>query len=503
MSTDPVFNTNAGIDLNDILPTAQTVGGDNLKFRSACGTWDECQPGDLYVAIADAESDGHDYSVNAIERGAIGVVGERLSAVSVPQYIVDDSRVAFGKICHSLAGNPSQRMTTVGVTGTAGKTIVAHLIQSILKQVQHSVGLRSSIETCFGDTKEHHSNSSVAEFAHQLSKMVIGGCRAAALEFSGSELARQQVAGIQLDAAVITNVLPTNLDLHGSFDNYKRTLLKSLQLVKPTGFAIVNVDDKQSSYLLNEIQMPALTFGIHNTAEVSAKLLDRNRCFQTFLLTAGNDSVPVRTSIIGKQHIYNCLAAAAVGLMLEIDLPTIVKGLETAIIPGRLERADYGQDFGIWIDSSRSPSQLNSAIAAVSQVCDGKLWCICSTDQSQSAVERSNLGTILEQKTDKPIVTQLASATAIEFESCHQVLDGFSRPAKAHVITNRVKAIHWALEHAESQDVVLISGAGERPLGKNDRHGTMLTDREFASHIFQNQNQLLRPIASRPATFCD
>ena len=384
MSTDPIRNTNEGIDLSDILPTAQTVGVSNLKFRSACGTWNECEPGDLFVAISDVESDGHDRSANAIERGAIGVVGERLSAVSAPQFIVEDSRLAFGKICHALAGNPSQRMNTIGVTGTAGKTIVTHLVHSILECAGQATGLRSSIEVCFGDSSESVANASVPELANQLAKMVIGGCRNATLEFSGDELALQQAAGIHLDGVVVTNVLPTNLNLHGSFDNYKRALLRSMEYVKPTGFAIVNADDKHSSYLLNEIQLPALTFGIHNGSEVSAKLLDRNRCFQTFLLRAGNDSVPVRTSIIGKQHIYNCLAAAAVGLMRsDIELPMRLfkrhwKRLKS--FPGRLERIDCGQPFGVWVDSAvNSPSPLNlwGHCSGFSPVCEGRLICIC------------------------------------------------------------------------------------------------------------------------------
>lgn len=482
MSTQPFWDAKEGIDLSDVLPDAQPINATRLKFRSACGKWSDCQPGDLYVAISEADFDGHEYAANAIQRGSIGVVTERLLAIKAPQFIVEDSRVAYGEICNALSGSPSKRMNTIGVTGTAGKTVTAHLIRSMLNHAGQTVGLSSSIETCFGDTIDGPvDHPTPPELASQLAKMVIGKCKSSVIELSGVQLARQQLAGIQLDGAVITNVLPTNLELHGSFENYQNALFRSFENVKPAGFAIVNADDPKAMELLNMAELPALTYGIHQPAEITAKLLDRNRCFQTFLLTTGNESTVVRTSTIGKQHLYNCLAAAATGLMLGISMESIVTGIETTSLPGRLERVDYGQDFGIWIDSGSTPTQLNSAIAAVSQVCEGKIWCIGSTASSQTISDRRRLGSILERKTEKPIVTQAYASDKIDYEPCHQVLDGFEDPAKAHVMPDRVKAIQWALANAKPQDIVLITGAGEKKIARRGELENSITDRDVCS----------------------
>lgn len=487
MSTQPSPMAH-GIELSEVLPDAQPIGANRLVFRSACGKWDECEPGDLYVAISDVDCDGHDFSQLAVQRGAIGVVTERLLAIQTPQFIVDDTREAFGEICNALSGQPSQRMTTIGITGTAGKTVTAHLLESILKQSGRTVGLSSSIETRFGDTRETATVETTAPaLAGQLSKMVIGGCQNAVLELSGTQLARRQYSGIQLDASVITNMQPPCMELHGNFDNYQNALMRSFEGVKPTGVAIVNADDRRSMKMLNSIQLPTLTFGIHQPAEISAKMIDRNRCFQTFLLSAGNELSVVRTSIIGKQHIYNCLAAATTALTLGVSLEHIVAGLESVSIPGRLERVDYGQDFGVWIDSAKTPTQLSGAIAAVSQVCDGKIWCIASTDPAQSKSDRRNMGAILERKSDMPVLTQSHSTKTPDFEPCHQVLDGFDDPSRAHVSPDRAKAIQWALSKAKPQDIVLIAGAGEKAVSSVSHPSlsielqNTLTDRDICS----------------------
>ena len=131
MSKQPLANSSSdlgkfesnGIDLKKILPQSNFIGGKPFQVQSCCGSWNEVQQNDLYVAIVDAENDGHDFAERAINRGASAVLTERLLAIDRPQCIVDDSRIAYGKICQALAGLPSRRAATIGVSGTDGKTV--------------------------------------------------------------------------------------------------------------------------------------------------------------------------------------------------------------------------------------------------------------------------------------------------------------------------------------------------------------------------------------------
>ena len=494
MSIEPTRDFSTGISLRDVLPEAQAIGAHDIVFQTACGKWDECETDDLYVAVSETEVDGHDLAQSAIARGTNAIVCERLLPISVPQFIVDDSRIAYGKICHALAGRPTERISTIAVAGTAGKTVVSQLIHSVLKAADHECGLSSSIETKFGGSRKSDSifEPNPAALSSHLATMEIGRCSHAVIEAASQTLAKHVFAGISLDAAVITNLRRNHCELHGSFENYQRANARLLGYLKSTGFAVVNADEKHAIELLDEVSVPALTFGIHQQAEVTGKMLDRCGRFQTFIITAGSESAVIRTSTIGKQHVYNCLAAAAVGLTLGLDLKTIAKGLETANLPGRLERVDCGQEFGIWIDSASSPNHLSGAIAAIAPVCEGKLWCVCATDENHSETQRNQLGTVLERKTERPVISSIQSGlpnSRINYEPFHQVIDGFEDSSMARVVPNRAKAIEWVLSQAKPGDAVLLAGCGHHPIANLEQHPVPMTDRNVCQAILTGEQQ--------------
>jgi UDP-N-acetylmuramoyl-L-alanyl-D-glutamate--2,6-diaminopimelate ligase len=458
-----------------------------MFVTTACGCWNECQPADLYVAISDADSDGHEYAAEAIRRGAAAVVAERYLPVAQPQFIVQDSRVAYARICQALAGSPSQRLVTVGVSGSVGKTVTSHLIQSIFAQAGYNTGVSSSIVEG-QDADPMLPLISPPRVAERLAQMVMRDCSHAVLEAPSVGLARHAYCGLTLDAAVWTNIAGSHLNLHGNLENYRRATARLADHLKSAGFAVLNADDQNSVRLLKNLAVPALTFGIHNRADISAKLLDRNACFQTFVIAAGEEAVAVRTKMIGKQHVYNCLAAAATALGFGMSLESIAAGLGATMLAGRLERVDCGQDFGVWIDNAATPLQLAGAIASLTAICKGKLWCVCSIEATQSAADRRRLGEILSRRTDQAVITHSHDQATADYEPCHQLLDGFENPAAARTIPNRKAAIEWVLSTAQANDVVLIAGRGERrPKTETSHQGSisanMRTDREICQAV--------------------
>lgn len=470
-----------GLSLREILPEAKPIGGSDLTFRSCCGVWQEIQPNDLYVAIVGADADGHDFAQMALDRGAVGVITERLLAIDRPQFLVRDSRQAYGKLCQALAGHPARRVTTIGVSGSDGKTVTSCLIDSIL----NAAGRNSRAATSLGDFRSLDEHSIRSEslnsprLANWLADAVLNGCSHAVMEVHSRNLAQHCLTGMQLDVAVLTNLRNDHLDLHGTADNYRRVQQRILRFVKPEGVAILNADDPNTSKLLDQLDLPALTVGIHQPAEVSAKLLERTNSEQLFMLKAGNECSVVRTQMIGKHHVYNCLAATAVGLALGIELPEIVRGLEAVgQIPGRLERVSCGQPFDVWIDSASRPNQLASAIHAVRQLTNRRVWVVASTAGSQSAAMRRRLGEVLERSADQAVITQSCGSGATSFEAAHQVLDGFSEPKSARPIPNRFRAIEWVLENAAEEDAVLIAGLGDRPIATVGAGAWPVTDRD-------------------------
>jgi UDP-N-acetylmuramoyl-L-alanyl-D-glutamate--2,6-diaminopimelate ligase len=206
-----------------------------------------------------------------------------------------------------------------------------------------------------------------------------------------------------------------------------------------------------------------LTFGLHRQADVTAHVLERSLGEQTFYLEAGSDSVPVCTRMIGDHHLYNCLAAAAVGLLYGLPLTTIARGLEAVeSIPGRMERLDCGQGFGFFVDEASSHDSLAMCLKTARQVTSGRVICVTSAGNSADSAQRALLGRVLEKHSSLCAITGESGKAPKSLAFAHDVLDGFQRVGKAHVIPCRDKAIHWAIEEAREGDTVVVCGAGHR-----------------------------------------
>ena len=156
--------------------------------------------------------------------------------------------------------------------------------------------------------------------AHWLARMVANDCTHAAMEVSSHALAQFRVAGMRFDVACVTNVSRDHLDYHPSIQDYRLAKSRLLEHLAPEAFAVVNADDPAAAGYLPQLHGPALTVGIRTPAEIMATPIEQFRSEQTFLLTAGSETMPVRTQMIGLHHVYNCLVAAAVGLTYGIEL---------------------------------------------------------------------------------------------------------------------------------------------------------------------------------------
>jgi UDP-N-acetylmuramoyl-L-alanyl-D-glutamate--2,6-diaminopimelate ligase len=430
----------------------------------------------VYVAIVNAEGDGHDEVDKAVQRGAIAVVAERLVPTRVPCCVVPDTREAYGQICQRLAGQPDQSLRLVGISGTHGKTTTAMLVASILQAAQQPVGVTCSLGYTDGESTAMAESSTPPphELARWLKQMVGNGCSHGVVEVSSSALATRHLSGVSLDAAVLTNVRREHLDLHGSVANYRRAKQRLFDHLKPGGFAVINTDDAASQSMLESLHVPLITVGMHTTAQLQARVLERCASEQTFLLTAGQECVPVRTRTMGDQFVHCCLSAAAVGLVMGLDLTTIVRGLESLdYVPGRLERIECGQEFSVLVDHAQTPSALALSLHALRQVTTGRVICVYGATQWQDMEQRAAMGRVAERGAHVGVITSNNPGHEPPLEIAHDILSGFKSPGKSHIIPDRMKAIHWALSEAQPGDAVIITGKGDEPfqtLGNRQIH---------------------------------
>ncbi len=467
-----------GLRLSQVVSGGQWFFADNEpRVRSCSNRFDQCQPGDLFVVLDDPDLTTQEQIEEALERGATALLCERPIPVSCPQFVVSDCRIAFGQLCHALANSPCRSLRTVGVTGTYGKSSVQNLLEGIFHAAgQSSTSLTSSVIEGLGPL----------QIAHSLAEARLAGQQVATLEASSLSLSRHLLSGTELDAAVFTNVRREHASQHGTLLNYQNAKKRLVNHLKPGGVAVLNTDDPVCRVLIEELDVPVMTYGLVHPAELTATVLERHACEQTFLLEAGDESHVVRTPIIGDGHVANCLAAAAVGLVAGLDLADIIRGLEMVeAAPGCLQRVECGQPFSLFVDHSATPHALANLLGTLRKVTTGNLICLLGVDHRQAEATRAQTGRVLERWCDTSVLTASRLDRKMALNAAHDVLDGFDRPAQAHVMPQRARAICWALEQAQAGDLVVL--AGGTPADPTDDES--LSDEDVSRYWLQHADR--------------
>jgi UDP-N-acetylmuramoyl-L-alanyl-D-glutamate--2,6-diaminopimelate ligase len=478
--------------LRDLFPEGQWFGLDDIGIRGCTCDSRKVRNGDLFVAIAGSRFDGLNFVDEAIERGCAAVLSDRplpQGGLSAPYGVVANARAAYGRICHALAGNPSQTLKLIGVTGTNGKTTTSCLIAGILTAAGYRTGVLGTLGYLDGARVEKPAHSALPpdQFASLLARMVRNGCTHAVMEVSSRALEKSRVAGACFDAACVTNVTRDHLDRYGSRHDYWMAKSKLFNHLRGEGFVVLNADDPGAAAYLHQLDGPVLTVGIHSPAEITAVPIEMSLSEQTFLLTAGCDTAPVRTQMIGIHHIYNCLSAAAVGLAYGIPLTTVARGLESVgHVPGRLERIECGQPFGVFVDDAHTPETLAGALNCLRNAGSRRVLCVVKVRGDGNREKRLALAQIAEKNADVAILTH----DPLRYEGpdaiCDDSLHDFKPSSSVRLIADRTEAIHDALLMARPGDCVLIAG-GDRPKSGSrpgDRN-VALDDREVARDWLQ------------------
>jgi UDP-N-acetylmuramoyl-L-alanyl-D-glutamate--2,6-diaminopimelate ligase len=474
--------------LRKLVPDAHFFGANDIGLSGCAYDWSQVRPGDLFIVWDSAINSDSEVIAKAIASGCAGIVSEHpLPDLNVPTCLVPNAREAFGLICQALAGHPSDQLKIIGVTGANGKTTTSCLIAGILSHAGHKAGLLSTLGYFDGQDVEDATLATPApdRLAKLLARMLRNGCTHAVMNVSEKALAQSSVAGVRYDAACITNVTRDHISSffgdHIAPNNFQPASSRLLDHLRGEAFVIVNADDPAASANLREIDGPALTVGINSSAEIMGTPIEQFPSEQTFLITAGSETIPVRTNMIGRHHIYNCLEAAAVGLAYGIELPQIVRSLEAAKhIPGRLERIECGQPFSVFVDFARTPNALAGSLQTLKTVTQGRLICVFGTADDGIVSIWPQLGRTLEQGADTAIITNGNTSGEDPAEIITDLLSGFQRPEHAEIVPVRRKAIHRGLSLAQPGDCVLIAGKGYKS-SQNDDEQNNSDDHQIAS----------------------
>ena len=418
----------------------------------------------LFFCIPGARFDAHDFAPQAVANGAAALVVTHFLDLDIPQLMVKNVRAAMSAIAAAFFGHPDREMILLGVTGTKGKTTTSFLIKAIMEEAGHKVGLIGTTGNMIGDEylEAHFTTPEPIEFFQTLRQMRNAGVSVVSMEVSAHALHMNRLAGVHFKAGCYTNLSQDHLDLFGTMEKYFECK-KTFFAPKWVESAAINVDEETSARILADIEVPCITYGICNNADLFARDIEITENGVHFIMRMSkSQEYPVALKLTGMFNVYNALAAAAVCLNAGVDLAVITKALaKVKSVPGRAEVLDTNTPYKVLLDYSHSPDALENILTAVRQFARGRVISLFGCGGDRDTGKRPIMGEISGRMADYSILTSDNPRTEDPFEILRAVEEGIRQTdGKYIMIENRREAIRHALQIAQDGDIIVLAGKG-------------------------------------------
>ena len=445
------------------------------------------QPGDLFVAMTGFAVDGHTFIGKAMAAGAAAVLCEKAPEEGVPFVQVADSRRALAVVGANFFGHPADAMTMVGVTGTNGKTTTTYLLKSILEQEAGAkVGLIGTNQNMIGDQVIPTERTTPESFELQrlFAQMRESGCTHVVMEVSSHALALDRVYGVHYAVGIFTNLTQDHLDFHKTMEAYCDA--KAL-LFQNCDAGVYNADDPWAQRLMAHATCRKFSYAERAEADLRAEELELEPDHVAFTAVTKEEKVRIRVGIPGRFMIYNTLdvlgAALALGIPLEKSARTLAR---VPHVKGRVEVVPTpGKDYTILIDYAHSPDGLENVLSSVKDFAKGRTVALFGCGGDRDKTKRPKLGRIAAKIADFVVVTTDNPRTEKPADIIADILPGMADSATPYVVVeDRVEAIHWAMDHAEKGDVIVLCGKGHETYQEVNHVKHHMDEREIvAEHL--------------------
>ncbi len=438
----------------------------SIAYNSASVTKDS-----LFVAMKGMKVDGHDFVNEAVERGAKGVVLQRLleKRADVCYVMVKDSRVALARISSRFYHHPSKELVLVGITGTNGKTTTSYLLESILQKADKKVGVIGTINHHYPEKtiKATHTTPESLEIQRILRDMVDSGVSHVVMEVSSHALDLKRVDGCSFNAAVFTNLSRDHLDYHQDMTSYykckERLFTDLLEQGRELPWVAINRDDPKGKALVKVAKGRILTFGMSAEADVWVDGVTCGIRGTSANIHSPQGAFVVASPLLGSLNLYNMLAATSVGISLEIPLDVIKAGIESVgHVPGRLQRVLGNHDIDVFVDYAHTSDALERVLLALREIEQTRIICVFGCGGDRDPGKRSLMGKVSGRLSDFTVITSDNPRTEDPDRIIAEIEKGIRQNGAATYTTipDRKQAIHYAIELAKPGDVVLIAGKG-------------------------------------------
>ncbi len=436
---------------------------EDIKYDSR-----QVEKNDLFIARVGTTSDSHSFIPDAIQKGANVIVIEK--DVNIKEDVtvikVKSSKEALAKMSAVYFGNPADKLTTIGITGTAGKTSTSYMLKSMLEKAGNKVGLIGTICALIGDKKIelHNTTPESYEIQKMFRQMVDEECKYAVMEVSSQGLKMNRVDGFTFDYGVFTNISPEHIGPaeHESFEEY--LYCKSL-LFKKCKVGIINADANRWQDVIKEHTCNIVKYGINNS-EVDVKVSNIEFIMEDNFLgmgfeVSGNIDGKFKVSIPGRFSVYNSLCAMTIANELGISKKHIQDALESISVKGRMELVSGNETYKFIVDYAHNEDEMNNLMDTISEYHPKRLVCIFGGGGNRAKSRRYDMGEVAGKWADLIILTE-DNPRWEEIESINNdIIVGINKSnGKYIIIDDRKEAIKYAMKNAQKGDIILLIGKG-------------------------------------------
>lgn len=450
--------------------------------------------GGAFFALRGSIADGHRFIDDALMRGAAAIFmeEERQLPDGVAGIVVDNARRALALAAAEFFGDPTSGMSTVGVTGTNGKTTVTYLLESILRVAgRHPVVLGTVNYRCGGaHLPAPHTTPESLDLLQIVAGFQPQGADSLIMEVSSHALDQQRVAGVHFSVGVFTNLTPEHLDYHGDMETYfasKRRFFTEL-LVADGGRPVINIDDVYGARLAAELPT-SLTCGLAEDAMVRPR--------EAHLTLSGIEGVietpagpfALRSPLLGTFNLQNLLCAAGAGLAMGLAPATIGEGLATAtLVPGRLEKVENDREALVLVDYAHTGDALEKVLITLRELSPRRIITVFGCGGDRDRRKRPVMGEVAARLSTLAVLTSDNPRTEDPLAILDEVRQGVLRvhsrewsrqEAQAMAgsgfatIPDRREAIGFAVSLLGPGDLLLVAGKGHEDyqiIGRQRRH---------------------------------
>ena len=476
-------------ELTQAVPGERAAGDFSAQITGVAYDSRLVRPGDVFVAVAGFQADGHDFAKDAVDRGAAALVVERkIEGVSpeVPQFVAPSGREALSRLGDAFYGHPSGELALIGVTGTNGKTTTAFLIDAILRSAGRRTGLMGTIHYRVGDEvfEEPRTTSEGPDLQRYLRRMADAGASHAVMEVSSHGLALDRLYGCEFQAAVFSNLTQDHLDFHGDMESYFQAKLKLFKEFSPAN-AIVNADDAYGRRIAAEARGQVWTYALDARADLGVENLLSSSAGMSFRMLTPAGGVGVETALIGRHNLSNILAASAACLSQGLTPEEVAAGVGSLKnIPGRFEKVDMGQPFLVVVDYAHTEDALARVLEFARPVTERRILTLMGCGGDRDRKKRPLMAAAALRASDYVVITSDNPRTEDPASILREVESGAAlAPAsdgRWRSILDRREAIRAIVAEAREGDVVIIAGKGHETYQILGTERTAFDDREEA-----------------------